>query len=390
MLILRGLLLGLVVSVQSAQGFLVLPVGIKVRVIANEGDLLDFRAAVRQIATEPPINNDKKLNVVGVDCEWRPENYQTRVWEQSESAKTLPRLLIALAGGIATKRGKFIERFYLSFIGRFRNRKTSSSSSSSSSISSIKRRKRGPSSSPVHVLQVSTRNTVWVLDLLELIRQVPSGTGRRLISSQLTSNEAILDDAFSTLFRAEHILKVGMGPQQDLKRLGWSYPWLSSTLGPYKAVVDVQSLAKSAFPGVPTREIEGLSKLCVREFGVGVNKEQQCSDWAQRPLSAAQINYAALDAAVLIQLCDALVERASSSSAKGARKRQPLEVIAPLVSEYKMALPEIREDVVLGVAVDPEEEKDGEDEDEGIALRSMIMTTSSTKGWASRVSSAQH
>jgi hypothetical protein len=31
---------------------------------------------------------------------------------------------------------------------------------------------------------------------------------------------------------------------------------------------------------------------------------------------------------------------------------------------------------------------EGEDEDEGIALRSMIMTTSSTKGWASRVSSA--
>jgi hypothetical protein len=379
MLILQGLLLGLV----SVHGFLRLPSGVKVRLVENEADLLDFCANVRLLTTEPPHNKDNQLNMVGVDCEWRPENYQTRVWEQSETAKALPRLLIALAGGITTKRGKFIERFYLSFIARFRNRKTSSS----------KKRKRGPSSSPVHVLQVSTRSTVWVLDLLELVRQVPSGTGRRLISSQLTSQEALLDDAFSSLFRAEHILKVGLGPQQDLKRLGWSYPWLPSTLGPYKAVVDVQSLAKSAFPGVPTKEIEGLSKLCLREFGEGVSKEQQCSDWAQRPLSAAQIDYAALDAAVLIQLCDALVERASSSSSKGARKKPPLEVIAPLVSEYKMALPQTQEDVVMvgamGVAVDAEEEegeKDDEDEDEGVALRAMIMTTRPVKGWAARMS----
>ena len=46
----------------------------------------------------------------------------------------------------------------------------------------------------------------------------------------------------------------------------------------------------------------GLAAVCARELGVRMNKSEQCSNWAQRPLTAEQVAYAALDAEVLVEL----------------------------------------------------------------------------------------
>lgn len=43
----------------------------------------------------------------------------------------------------------------------------------------------------------------------------------------------------------------------------------------------------------------GLAAVCRRELGLVLDKGPQMSDWARRPLSAVQLRYAALDAAVL-------------------------------------------------------------------------------------------
>ncbi|MCA9559229.1 MAG: ribonuclease D [Myxococcales bacterium] len=43
----------------------------------------------------------------------------------------------------------------------------------------------------------------------------------------------------------------------------------------------------------------GLAAVCRRELGFTLDKGPQMSDWARRPLSTAQLRYAALDAAVL-------------------------------------------------------------------------------------------
>ncbi len=52
-------------------------------------------------------------------------------------------------------------------------------------------------------------------------------------------------------------------------------------------------------------KVEGghsLKAVCARELGIALDKGEQTSNWARRPLSPAQIAYAALDAEVLLQL----------------------------------------------------------------------------------------
>jgi ribonuclease D len=44
-----------------------------------------------------------------------------------------------------------------------------------------------------------------------------------------------------------------------------------------------------------------------RVLGVHIDKAQQCSAWSARPLTDAQVTYAANDARVLVHLADALV-----------------------------------------------------------------------------------
>jgi len=48
----------------------------------------------------------------------------------------------------------------------------------------------------------------------------------------------------------------------------------------------------------------GLAVVCERELGITLNKDCQCSNWRQRPLSPRQLSYAALDAEVLLPLHD--------------------------------------------------------------------------------------
>jgi ATP-dependent helicase Lhr and Lhr-like helicase len=45
-----------------------------------------------------------------------------------------------------------------------------------------------------------------------------------------------------------------------------------------------------------------LAAVCAREFGIELDKREQCSNWRRRPLTEEQVAYAALDAEVLIRL----------------------------------------------------------------------------------------
>jgi ATP-dependent Lhr-like helicase len=70
-------------------------------------------------------------------------------------------------------------------------------------------------------------------------------------------------------------------------------------------VIDTLALSRK----VRGYKVEGghsLAKVCDRELGVAVDKDAQTSPWSRRPLSQAQIDYAALDAEILIALYDAL------------------------------------------------------------------------------------
>lgn len=65
-------------------------------------------------------------------------------------------------------------------------------------------------------------------------------------------------------------------------------------------VVDTPAVSRR----VRGRQLEGhsLAAVCRRELGLRLDKTQQKSDWTLRPLTDAQLNYAALDVEVLLAL----------------------------------------------------------------------------------------
>jgi ATP-dependent Lhr-like helicase len=46
--------------------------------------------------------------------------------------------------------------------------------------------------------------------------------------------------------------------------------------------------------------------VCARELARELDKREQTGDWTRRPLSRVQIDYAALDAEILLQLYERL------------------------------------------------------------------------------------
>ncbi len=55
--------------------------------------------------------------------------------------------------------------------------------------------------------------------------------------------------------------------------------------------------------------LPGLSGLAALHLGALLDKALQCSGWEARPLSGAQLRYAAADAVCLLHLLDAMVSR---------------------------------------------------------------------------------
>ena len=71
------------------------------------------------------------------------------------------------------------------------------------------------------------------------------------------------------------------------------------------SVQDLQALAMSTMSGSDRRQ-PGLKLVAERWLGKTMDKAMQCSDWDTRPLSRAQLHYAAADAAVLLDVAAAM------------------------------------------------------------------------------------
>ena len=95
---------------------------------------------------------------------------------------------------------------------------------------------------------------------------------------------------------------VGFALQNDFEQLKLAWPEVGWR-GARRPIVD---LARDAGKG------KGLTHLCNAVLGHPLDKREQMSDWSARPLRAAQLAYAALDAQVL------LVLRARLRGGKGA------------------------------------------------------------------------
>lgn len=116
-----------------------------------------------------------------------------------------------------------------------------------------------------------------------------------------------VDALLAVLLLFPRVLVVGCGVQaNDVPRLCQSYPALRSTqLAQHHGIarsLDVQQLPSLMVQGQPTRQPPSLAAVCSAVLGAPLSKDEQRSAWGARPLSAAQLGYAAADAAVLLEL----------------------------------------------------------------------------------------
>ncbi|CAJ1440172.1 unnamed protein product [Effrenium voratum] len=133
--------------------------------------------------------------------------------------------------------------------------------------------------SPPSVIQVAIPGAAWVLDVLKLAE----ADLRELLHWVLDQEVQLLGFHFAS----------------DLPRL--------QLLVPHTRWAQVRDLQREAMQLAKKKgHTPGLGKLCELYLEKHLDKSLQCSDWDQRPLSAEQIRYAAADAAVLLDLAEAM------------------------------------------------------------------------------------
>ena len=136
------------------------------------------------------------------------------------------------------------------------------------------------------LLQLASATTAWLLDL-----EVPA-----------CCTCEVLDGIAALLASSEHRI-LGFGFQGDLDRLQLVYPDREASPLLARRVVDL----RDACLGTSARSSEaGLAGQLRAWTGRSLSKAMQCSDWAARPLSDAQVAYAAADAMSLLEIDQAI------------------------------------------------------------------------------------
>ncbi len=108
-------------------------------------------------------------------------------------------------------------------------------------------------------------------------------------------------------------------PSADLQLLGLAFATRPRNLR------DVQIAAGFAGLGAG----QGLASLLARVLSVDLDKGERYTDWSRRPLSDAQLLYAAADVRHLIELYDALADRAREQGREGWVEEEVLRRFGP-------------------------------------------------------------
>lgn len=150
---------------------------------------------------------------------------------------------------------------------------------------------------PTLLLQISVQplKQVFLFDTQALFRPLQDPL------EAMTDLEAAASETLLNVFSSQRLLKVGFQLVADLQRLASSYPHIPA-FHTFHSIVEVSTIANKAMQMAKTRNVQyhtdSLARLAEFMVGKTIDKRQQISDWAIRPLSKAQIEYAALDAAV--------------------------------------------------------------------------------------------
>ncbi|KAL6557956.1 hypothetical protein OROMI_018306 [Orobanche minor] len=136
---------------------------------------------------------------------------------------------------------------------------------------------KGSRPSKVSIMQIASEKKVYIFDLIKLYEDVPT----------------VLDECLSRILHSPSILKLGYNFKCDIHQLSHSYGDLSC-FNHFEMLLDIQNVFKESGGG--------LSGLAEKILGTGLNKARRNSNWEHRPLSHYQLEYAALDAAVLVYI----------------------------------------------------------------------------------------
>ncbi|XP_021836762.2 uncharacterized protein [Spinacia oleracea] len=136
---------------------------------------------------------------------------------------------------------------------------------------------KGSKGNKVSIIQIASEKVAFIFDLIKLYDDVPE----------------ILNNCFIRILQSPRILKLGYNFQCDMHQLGHSYQKLDC-FKRYEMLLDIQK--------VFNEPCGGLSGLVKKILGAGLNKTRRNSNWELRPLSQQQLEYAALDAVVLVHL----------------------------------------------------------------------------------------
>lgn len=143
----------------------------------------------------------------------------------------------------------------------------------------------------VSILQITTEEKVFIFDMLRLSRTEPDA----------------LSDCLKPMFHSSRVWNVGYALNNDLNQLHGSYEYL-----------ECFSLCKPTldFQRIYAHLRGGLSGVAEELLNGRLDKAYQMSDWGQRPLSRSQMQYAALDAVVLIAMLKIALKKLAKDSLK--------------------------------------------------------------------------
>ena len=136
------------------------------------------------------------------------------------------------------------------------------------------------------LLQLASRDNVFLIDMATLSE---TSRGREALASHL-----------GPFFDDEKVIKLGFGATNDLSVLARAtLPYQLFRAGSPKSLVDLKGEGPKISPVLKDR---GLKEYSVEFLGKPLDKSEQCSNWSIRPLRQSQMEYAAIDAWVLVAI----------------------------------------------------------------------------------------
>lgn len=161
---------------------------------------------------------------------------------------------------------------------------------------------------PTYIPKEIRRKAFNKTALVQMATRSSSGCEEVFVVDMLTLAKAgcleALDGILAPVLRDERCIKVGQSLANDFKELRMSYPALRS-FQLICSVADTTALIKVLQPEL--KQPLSLKNLVKQYLHFNLVKRQQMSDWSRRPLTSAQLHYAACDALVLLRLYDAMV-----------------------------------------------------------------------------------